>query len=192
MEQEDTNILEIKVSIINKHIMSQKQLKLWTHGSFLCHHRNSNIKKESFGNLNKSPKNIYICMRGQKFRSIHSCKQAGLMSCSTSPAIAPPHLRHLSWVFQMLETTTKWKELATWWSWAHGPQIYWCLRIDEVSHPVTSPWTNQKMCTRHSHTLLHLAFGNALLKHGRTQRLPYWVSQTKKEKYGMVSKTCGI
>ena len=65
MEQEDTNILEIKVSIINKHIMSQKQLKLWTHGSFLCHHRNSNIKKESFGNLNKIQK-IYIYVWGDK------------------------------------------------------------------------------------------------------------------------------
>ena len=49
-----------------------------------------------------------------------------------------------------------------------GPQTYWCLRIDKVNQPVTSPLTNQiivhKMITYPATHLPHLAFKNALLK----------------------------
>ena len=45
----------------------------------------------------------------------------------------------------MLKTTTKWKKLTTWWSWAHSSQNCWHLRINN-DLPVTSPSTNQIIC----------------------------------------------
>ena len=68
----------------------------------------------------------------------------------------------------MLKTTTKWKKLTTWWSWACSPQTYWCLRIDNVNRPVTSTSTNQRivhvLITYPATPLPYLAFKNALLK----------------------------
>ena len=63
---------------------------------------------------------------------------------------------HISWLFQMLKTTTKWKKLTTWWSWAHSPQTFWHLRID-VNHPAISTSTRE-LCTSWSHILGCLSF----------------------------------
>lgn len=52
---------------------------------------------------------------------------------------------HISWVFQVLKTTTKWKKLTTWWSWVLSSQNCWHLRIDN-DLPVTSPSTSQIIC----------------------------------------------
>ena len=46
----------------------------------------------------------------------------------------------------MLKTTTKWKKLTTWWSWACSPQTLWCLTTDH-HQPI------RELCIRPSHTL---------------------------------------
>ena len=58
---------------------------------------------------------------------------------------------HISWLFQRLKTTTKWKKLTTWWPWAHSPQTFWQLRID-ANHPAIST-SNRELCTSWSHIL---------------------------------------
>lgn len=44
----------------------------------------------------------------------------------------------------MLKTTTKGKELTTWWQWACGLQTFWCPGADSVDGPVTSTSTHQR------------------------------------------------
>ena len=67
-------------------------------------------------------------------------------------AVAPPWytqirgLQHISWVFRCQKTTTKWKKLTTWQSWAHSPQIFWHLKIDH-HQPI------RELCTSGSHIL---------------------------------------
>ena len=68
----------------------------------------------------------------------------------------------------MLKTTTKWKKLNTWWSWAHNPQTFWRLRINNVNCSVTTPSNNQRtvheQITYPVMLLPPLAFKNAFLK----------------------------
>ena len=47
--------------------------------------------------------------------------------------------------FSGAKITAKWKKLTAWCSWAHSPQTFWCLRIDDVTLPVTSLSPNQRI-----------------------------------------------
>ena len=78
---------------------------------------------------------------------------------------------HISWIFQMLKTTTKGKKLTTCWSWARSPQTFWSLRLIMLT-PGTPPCyltiNQSENCAAADHRPLDappsLAFKNALLK----------------------------
>ena len=55
---------------------------------------------------------------------------ASALPWSTYTIVSDAHF--LSY-FTDVKTPTKWKKLITWWPWAHRPQTYWHLRIDDVN-----------------------------------------------------------
>ena len=66
---------------------------------------------------------------------------------------------------------TKWKKLTTWWPWAHSPQIYWSLSIDNANPCDTTLLPHHQpirivheLITYPETPLLHLDFKNDSLK----------------------------
>ena len=72
-----------------------------------------------------------------------------------STQIIVSHVYFLS--FSVAKTNIKRKTLPTWWSWVCSPHTFWCLRIDNVNHPVTST-SARELCVSWSHTLGHPSF----------------------------------
>ena len=64
---------------------------------------------------------------------------------------------HFLSCFSDNKTTTKWKKLATWWSWTHSSQTFWSLRIDNItlcdSTQLPHHQPIRELCTSWSHTL---------------------------------------
>ena len=77
---------------------------------------------------------------------------------------------HFLSCFSDNKTTTKWKKLATWWSWTHSSQTFWSLRIDNITlcDSTQLPHHQPENCAQADHKpwdpLHHLAFKNVLLK----------------------------
>ena len=55
--------------------------------------------------------------------------------------------------FTDAKTTTKWEKLTTWWSWAHRPQTYQGLRIDNVIPAPALTWPLKMLCWNPSESL---------------------------------------